>query len=73
MPSPLLMAADILLDVARTVDAADRTLLEDAAAELAACARAASSAEGVRLAPFHAVPALVPAIRGVPARELLVN
>lgn len=34
MPGRLLMAAEILLDVARTVNAADRPLLEAAAAEL---------------------------------------
>lgn len=45
MPRRLLLAAEILRDVARTVDAADRPLLEAAADELVDKAAALCAAE----------------------------
>lgn len=65
MPRRLLLAADILLDVARTVNEADRPLLESAAAELAARAEELCAAEGVPLKLSPTMSALLPSIRGL--------
>lgn len=82
MPRRLLLAADILLDVARTVNEADRPLLESAAAELAARAEELCAAKGVPLKLSPAMAALLPSIRGLTPpdgstgdhrRELLLN
>lgn len=49
MPGRLLLAAEIMLDVAQTMADADRPLLEAAAEELLAAAQALAAETGVRL------------------------
>lgn len=67
MPRRLLMAAEILLDVARTVNAADRPLLEAAADELVERAQMVSAAEGRSLDRSPGTAAHCPSIRRLAA------
>lgn len=67
MPTRLLLAADILRDVARTVNAADRPLLEAAADELADRAAALCAAEDMPLDIDAEVAAMRPSIRRLAA------
>lgn len=64
MPSRLLLAAEILRDVARTINAADRPLLEAAADELAGRAAEILADEGTNLASMPR-----PVMVGLPANN----
>ncbi len=67
MPRRLLLAAEILRGVARTVNAADRPLLEAAADELVDRAAALCAAEGRSAVPTSELAAIPASIRRLAA------